>query len=110
MSRKPIQRRRRAQLDIEEATDYYLHEAGARVALTFADRAEDTLNAIGAAPRIGSPRYAHQLGVRGLRMRAIRGFPFLIFYVEQDDRVEVWRVLHARRDIASSLQDDHDAS
>lgn len=31
-------------------------------------------------------------------------YPYVVFYFEVDDRVEVWRVLHARRDLPSSLQ------
>jgi len=33
----------------------------------------------------------------------IARFSYLIFYVEQDDRLDVWRVLHDRRDIPATL-------
>jgi toxin ParE1/3/4 len=40
----------------------------------------------------------------GLRSRRLIGFPYLAFYVERDDCIEVWRVLHAQRDIPAWLQ------
>jgi toxin ParE1/3/4 len=54
---------------------------------------------IGARPGIGSPRYAHELGLPGLRVWPLRRFPYLIFYVERADHLDVWRVLHAQRDL-----------
>ncbi|MFP4148003.1 MAG: hypothetical protein ACLFUG_02215 [Nitriliruptoraceae bacterium] len=35
----------------------------------------------------------------------MRRFTYLIFYLEQADRLDVLRVLHAHRDIPASLQD-----
>lgn len=40
---------------------------------------------------------------QGLRSRSIARFPFLIFYMERDDHIDVWRVLHAQRDIPARL-------
>jgi toxin ParE1/3/4 len=41
-----------------------------------------------------------------LRSRAIARFPFLIVYMVQDDHIDVWRVLHAQRDIAAWLNEE----
>ena len=30
-------------------------------------------------------------------------FPYLVFYIEREDHIDVWRVLHAQRDVASFL-------
>jgi toxin ParE1/3/4 len=30
----------------------------------------------------------------------------LVFYIERDDQVDVWRVLHAQRDIPDGLRDE----
>jgi toxin ParE1/3/4 len=49
---------------------------------------------------------AHELGLPGLRSRSVGRFPYLIFYVEQPDHIDVWRILHARRDIAEWLGAD----
>jgi toxin ParE1/3/4 len=35
----------------------------------------------------------------------VQRLPYLVFYLEQTDHLEVLRVLHAHRDIAASLQD-----
>ena len=31
--------------------------------------------------------------------RPVGGFPCLIFYVEHDTHLDIWRVLHAQRDV-----------
>lgn len=55
---------------------------------------------------MGSPRDAHQLAMSGLRTRLLRRFPFLIVYRDEHDHIDVWRVLHAQRDIPSQLGED----
>jgi toxin ParE1/3/4 len=66
------------------------------------------LRHIGAHPASGSPRYAHLLDLPGLRVWPIRRFPYLVFYVERDDAVAIWRVLHTRRDIPQTLRNAAD--
>jgi toxin ParE1/3/4 len=105
MTAKPVVPRELARRDIDQAIDYYLQEAGDRVALRFIDAAEAAFRAIAQSPAAGSPRYAHELGIPGLRSRQLRRFPYLVFYLEREDHVDVWRVLHAARDIPVWLQD-----
>jgi toxin ParE1/3/4 len=31
-------------------------------------------------------------------------YPYLLFYVERQDHIDVWRVLHSQRDIPAWLQ------
>lgn len=50
-------------------------------------------------PATGSPRYAHELDLPCLRSWPLRRYPYLVFYVERDEHVDVWRVLHGERDI-----------
>lgn len=102
---KPLVLRELARRDIDEATDFYFAEAGEVVALRFIDAVEATFRGIRAHPGAGSPRYAHELEIPGLRARRVRGFPFLVFYHDGDERVDVWRILNAARDIPSWLQD-----
>ncbi len=99
MTAKRIVRRILASRDIEDAVDYYLREAGERVALAFIDEVEGAFSAIARTPAAGSPRYAFELDLPGLRAWPLKRYPYLVFYVEGDDRVDVWRVLHAHRDI-----------
>lgn len=49
------------------------------------------------------PRYAHELALPGLLYWPLRRYPYLVFYVERDDHVDVWRVLHGVRDIPEWL-------
>jgi toxin ParE1/3/4 len=53
---------------------------------------------------MGSPRYAYELGLEGVRAWPLRRFPYLIFYIEKPDALDVWRVLHGQRDIPSWMQ------
>jgi toxin ParE1/3/4 len=96
---KPVIPRLRARTDAEAAIDYYRSEAGTDVALRFVAALEAAYVVIGVRPKSGSLRFAHELDVEGLRSRKVGRFPYLLFYMERADHVEVWRILHARRDI-----------
>jgi toxin ParE1/3/4 len=109
MTVKPVVLREQARRDIEDAVDYYARETGASVALGFIDRVESAFRAIGRHPAIGSPRYAHELDLPGLRTRSLTRYPHLVFYVERDDHIDVWRVLHAQRDIPAWMHASEDS-
>ena len=79
--------------------DYYAREAGEGVALGFIDAVESAYHAIARRPQSGSPRYAHELSLPGLRSRGLNRYPYLVFYIERGTHIDVWRVLHAHRDI-----------
>jgi toxin ParE1/3/4 len=106
--RKPLVRRERARRDLEEATDYYDAEGGEALELRFIDAIEQTLGLVAEMPAIGSPRYAETLQRSGLRCLPVKRFPYLVFYIEHPDRIDVLRILHRRRDIPAILQDDPD--
>jgi len=105
VSRKPVRPRESARRDVEAAVDYYVGEAGADVALGFIDALQTAYRSISDHPAAGSPRYANQLGLPGLRSRIVRRYPYLVFYIERDDHIDVWRVLHALRDIPAWMQE-----
>jgi toxin ParE1/3/4 len=106
MSAKPVVLRERAARDVEMAVDRYVQEAGSAIAIAFVGRLEACLRAIGGQPAIGSLRYAHELNLPGVRAFPLQRYPYLVFYVERDDRIDVWRVLHAQTDIPAWLVDD----
>lgn len=108
MKRKPVVPREQANRDVDEAVAYYLCEASEAVALGFIDALEQAYTHIGRHPAIGSPRYAHELSLPGLRAWPLTGYPQLVFYVERPDHIDVWRVLHAQRDIPAWMQESGD--
>lgn len=104
MSHKRAVLRTRADRDIDEAIDFYLGEDAPRAALKFIDALERALRDIERHPAIGSTRYAPELDLPGLRCWQIKGYPHLVFYIEREDFIDVWRVLHGSRDIPVWLQ------
>ena len=102
---KDIVPRELANRDVEEAVDHYLVEATAKVALGFVDELEKAYARIGRHPESGSPRCAHQLGLADLRFWRLGRYPHLIFYVERDEHIDVWRVLHEQRDIPTWMSE-----
>ena len=105
MSDKPVVLRERARNDIDDAVELYIDEAGPTVALAFVDALEHALRGIGEHPAAGSPRYAQELDVPGLRFRPAGKFPYLIFYVETGSEIDVWRVLHGARNIPEWMRE-----
>ena len=56
----------------------------------------------------------HELGVadrhaegEGALLRTL--VPYLVFYVERPDHIDVWRVLHSQRDIPAWMQEPEGA-
>lgn len=104
MKTKPVIPREQANQDVDEAVAYYLSEAGEAVAMGFVDALEKAYCHIGRHPAMGSPRYAHELNLPGLRAWPLTRYPHLVFYVEHSDHIDVWRVLHGQRDIPVWMQ------
>ena len=100
---KPLHRRARADADVQGAIDHYL-AAAPEAAAGFIDALEAAYRYIQRAPATGSPRYAHELNLPGLRFWVCSRYQYLVFYMELADRIEVWRVLHAKRDVPAWLQ------
>ena len=96
--------RERAHRDIEEAIGHYLEEGAGEAALGFIDALERTFTQIGRHPESGSTRFAHELDLPGLRSWPLKRFPYLVFYVVREAHVDVWRVLHAQRDVPNWLE------
>ena len=105
MTAKPVVLRELAGRDIDEAVAHYLGEGGERVGLAFIDALEQAFHQIVRHPASGSPRYAHELDLSGLRSWRVKRYPYLVFYMERQDHIDVWRVLHAQRDIPGWMQE-----
>ena len=99
MTVKPVVTRELADRDANDAVAYQADEGTVSVALGFIDALEQAYTQIAHHPGTGSPRHGHELDLPGLRSWALPRYPYLVFYVERPDRIDVWRVLHAQRDI-----------
>ena len=73
MSGKPVRPRELANLDVEEA--------------------------VLVEPAHVPGGHAHELGLHGFRAWPLKRYPYVVFYVERDDHIDIWRVFHAARDI-----------
>jgi toxin ParE1/3/4 len=92
--------------DIDDAINRYLSENAGQAALDFIGRLEQCYSHIIEYPANGSPRYAHELNLPGLRFWPITKYPHLVFYIEQSQHIDVWRVLHGERDIPVLMQEN----
>lgn len=101
---RPVCLRPAAGADILAAAGDYRADSGLGIALAFIDAVDRTLYEIARTPGSGSPAYAETLGIPGLRAVAIRSFPHRIFFREAASGIDVWRVLHGRREIPEALR------
>jgi toxin ParE1/3/4 len=105
MKAKPIIPRALARQDVDEAVAWYLGEQALEAALGFIDAPEQAYEHIGRHPETGSPRYSHELDLPGLRSWALKRYPHLVFYMEREDHIDVWRVMHSMRDVPEWLRE-----
>lgn len=103
MKAKPVIPRALASQDVENAISYYLAEQAEQAALGFIDALEYAYTHISRHPASSMSRYAHEVDLPGLLCWPLKRYPYLVFYVERDDHVDVWRVLHCMRDIPAWL-------
>ncbi len=76
MRTKPVIPREAAHRDVDEAVEYYLAEGSEQAALGFIDALAQAYRPIGRHPTTGSPRYAHELDLPGLRVWPLKRYAF----------------------------------
>jgi toxin ParE1/3/4 len=97
-------RRPRAQRDLDEIASY-LQQDSPNVAIRFLERAEETFALLASMPRMGRRYLSEHARLQDLRVWSVSGFDsYRIFYRPIDGGIEVVRVLHGARDIASVLE------
>lgn len=103
-----IHRRVGARLDLVEAYRFYAREAGMSAADRFLAAAEATFTRLAAMPGIGTRFEAGNPAFGQLRFLPLpsRFDKFLVFYRALADGIEIVRVLHGARDIASILAEE----
>jgi toxin ParE1/3/4 len=104
---KPVIPRELANRDIDETLVHYQSESTEGAALGIIDTLEQAYAHIARHPATGSMQYAHELSLPDLRFWPLKRFPYLVFYVERECHIDVWRVLHGKRDIPVWLQDNN---
>jgi toxin ParE1/3/4 len=103
VKQKPVVRRRKADDDIESPVAYYQAEAGNETARDFLNQLESALRSLSRQPGAGSQRFGHELDIPDLRQWPLGRFPYLIFYVEKTNRIEIVRVLHTGRNVPALI-------
>lgn len=98
-----VRLRQLAVADLDGASDNYRREAGERTALDFVDAVERGIKRIGRSPHVGSLQFAFELSIPDLRAWRLQRFPYIVFYAVADGDIDVWRILHDRRDLQSTL-------
>ncbi len=101
---KPVRLRQLAATDLEGASAYYRQHVGEETALEFLDAAQRGIQRVSRSPNVGSLHFAYELGIPELRAWPLQRFPYVVFYVVGNDEIDVWRILHARRDLPTALQ------
>lgn len=105
MSRR-ILIRPKASLDLDDLFDY-ISQNNFDAALRFFDAARQTIAQLAQTPGMGSPYSIAHPRLAGLRKRGVKGFEkYLIFYLSQDELLEVVRILHAARDLPTILSQE----
>ncbi len=91
-----------ARKDIEEIVRYYSKQ-NLRVTTQFINEYKIAVSKIEKMPAIGSLRFADELDILNVRAYSLSNFPYLVFYFEQHDHIDLVRVLHTHRDIFNLL-------
>lgn len=103
MKPKRIVLRAAARADVDSAIDRFLAEARYDVAEGFVDSLAAAYTHIASHPGTGSPRHAVKLNIGGLRFWALGRYPYLVFFFEMPNHVEVVRVVHGAMDISQAF-------
>lgn len=93
--------RPKAQADIEAIVDYLLVERPPS-AKDFVSTLQNTFDLLAENPKIGATRQYRQKTLSGMRMFPMKQFSaYLIFYLHNDQTLDVVRVLHGSKDISA---------
>jgi toxin ParE1/3/4 len=98
--------RPRAWQDVRQTAIYLGAEAGEAVADRFQDSLQSLLNTLAKSPGIGARWSFRDPRLKDVRRLPLTGFEsWLVFYQASKMRIDVIRVLHGARDIATVLED-----
>jgi toxin ParE1/3/4 len=93
--------------DIQESAEYLANEGSGKIAERFLDAIDDLTHRLTGLPQMGAPCRFNNPLLRDVRRLPVTGFrKWMVFYQASNDGIEVIRVLHGARDIASILNRD----
>lgn len=93
-----------ARIDLNQQFDYIAQDS-LQAAQSYFDAAMGSFKLISESPGIGHPRRSKIQQLAGMRSLPVRGFEnYLIFYIPDDEKVRIVRVLHGARDIPAILR------
>lgn len=105
MNPKPVVLSDRALVELTQIVRRYSSTASPDVARSFAEAVQDAFQHLSLFPASGSTRLDLPLNWPELRVWPVSRFPYLLFYAENDDTLDVYRILHTSRDIPESLRE-----
>ncbi len=103
MNPKPVVLSDRALVDLAQIVRRYTSAASTDVARSFVKAAQDAFQHLSLFPASGLARLDLPSDWLELRTWPVSGFPYLLFYAENDDTIDIYRILHTARDIPASL-------
>ncbi|MEM6614521.1 MAG: type II toxin-antitoxin system RelE/ParE family toxin [Cyanobacteria bacterium P01_C01_bin.72] len=101
---KRILLRPRASQDLDDCFTH-IAENDPKAAFEFFDAARLTIAQLSKMPGLGSLYRVNSPRLQGLRKWPVKDFrKYLIFYLDQDNCIEIIRILYAARDLSSILE------
>ncbi|MEP6483486.1 MAG: type II toxin-antitoxin system RelE/ParE family toxin [Rudaea sp.] len=104
MNRRVVKMRPAARRDVAAAVAWFAKEGGATIARRSIDEVHMLFDRLASHPSSGSPRYAALCALADLKTMSLKDFPYLVFYLDRDEWVDVLRVFHGARDIPELLR------
>ena len=103
----PVTHRPRARLDLLEQFVYLGEQAGVELAERYFTAVEETCRQLARFPHGGALYDSGIERLAGMRRFPVQGFQkYLIFYLPHPGSIEVVRVLHGARDLASLFAEE----
>jgi toxin ParE1/3/4 len=94
-----------AERDILRQVEWYAEHGLPDIARRFRLATKSSVAELLSTPHAGTPKLVANVQLKGLSTWWVRGFDeFRIYYLMQGDLINVIRVLHGKRDIASILE------
>lgn len=97
-----------ADADLDAIFDHLYEQSDLETAWRFFSAVQESFERIEQMPFIGGARRFRSSRIRDLRQWPVSGFEdFLIFYRVTSDRIDIHRILHARRDLEAVFAKDN---